>query len=70
MSAVDRLEDGQSGLTPQPDGVVAEALGIDEASPARRSKLRPLLALLPYIARYRGRAILALIALTIAAITP
>jgi ATP-binding cassette, subfamily B, bacterial len=69
MSAVDRLEDGQSGLTPQPDGVVAEALGIDEASPARRSKLRPLLALLPYIARYRGRAILALIALTIAAIT-
>jgi ATP-binding cassette, subfamily B, bacterial len=69
MSAVDRLEDGQSGLTPQPDAVVAEELGIDEASPARRSKLRPLLALLPYIARYRGRAILALIALTIAAIT-
>ena len=69
MSAVERLEDGQSGLTPQPDGVVAEALGIDGASPAQRSKLRPLLALLPYIARYRGRAILALIALTIAAIT-
>ena len=69
MSAVERLEDGQSGLTPQPDAVVAEELGIDEASPARRSKLRPLLALLPYIARYRGRAILALIALTIAAIT-
>jgi ATP-binding cassette, subfamily B, bacterial len=69
MSAVDRLEDGQSGLTSQPDAVVTEALGIDEASPARRSKLRPLLALLPYIARYRGRAILALIALTIAAIT-
>ena len=69
MSAADRLEDGQSGLTPQPDAVVAEELGIDEASPARRSKLRPLLALLPYIARYRGRAILALIALTIAAIT-
>jgi ATP-binding cassette subfamily B protein len=69
MSAVDRLEDGQSGLAPKPDGVVTEALGIDEASPAQRSKLRPLLALLPYIARYRGRAILALIALTIAAIT-
>jgi ATP-binding cassette, subfamily B, bacterial len=69
MSAVDRLEDGQSGIAPKPDGVVTEALGIDEASPAQRSKLRPLLALLPYIARYRGRAILALIALTIAAIT-
>jgi len=39
-------------------------------SPAKtRAKLRPLLALAPYVARYRGRAILAFIALTIAAIT-
>ena len=32
-------------------------------------ELRPLLALAPYVARYRGRAVLALIALTVAAIT-
>ncbi len=69
MSAVERLDEGQ-GVGPQPDGAVAEALGIDaESSNARRSKLRPLLALSPYVARYRGRAILALIALTVAAIT-
>ena len=35
----------------------------------RRARLRPLLALAPYVARYRGRALLALIALTVAAIT-
>ena len=38
--------------------------------PAKRSaRLRPLLALAPYVARYRGRAILALVSLTVAAIT-
>ena len=37
--------------------------------PVRRARLRPLLALAPYVARYRGRAILALVALTVAAIT-
>jgi ATP-binding cassette subfamily B protein len=74
MSAVERLDEGQSGLQggvqAQPDGAVAEALGLDaETTKERSSKLRPLLALSPYIARYRGRAILALIALTVAAIT-
>ncbi|GAB6996380.1 ABC transporter ATP-binding protein/permease [Bradyrhizobium sp. 17-4] len=40
------------------------------AEPAKsRARLRPLLALAPYVARYKGRAILALISLTIAAIT-
>ena len=40
------------------------------AAPDKRGmRLRPLLALAPYIARYRGRAILALVALTVAAIT-
>ena len=34
-----------------------------------RARLRPLLALAPYVARYRGRAILAFISLTVAAIT-
>ena len=40
------------------------------SQPAKGSaRLRPLLALAPYVARYRGRAILALISLTVAAIT-
>jgi len=37
-------------------------------SPRGRQKLRPLLALLPYLMRYRGRAFAALVALTAAAI--
>ena len=40
----------------------------DEAG-LRKGRLRPLVALAPYVARYRGRAILALISLTIAALT-
>ncbi len=41
-----------------------------ERSPAKGgAKLRPLLALAPYVMRYRGRAFLAFIALTIAAVT-
>src|SRR5207237_8670508 len=35
----------------------------------RTARLRPLLALAPYVARYRGRALLALVALTVAALT-
>ena len=41
--------------------------GTDREKPS--SKLRPLIALAPYVARYRGRAVLALIALTVAAMT-
>ncbi|WP_024507733.1 ABC transporter ATP-binding protein/permease [Bradyrhizobium sp. ARR65] len=69
MSVAERLDEGREGVAPQPGQTVVEALSIDDASPGRRSKLRPLLALSPYVARYRGRAVLALIALTIAAIT-
>jgi ATP-binding cassette, subfamily B, bacterial len=70
MSAVGRLEHGRDGFAAQPEEAVAKVLDNSaEAPPARRSKLRPLLALAPYVARYRVRAILALIALTIAAIT-
>ena len=36
---------------------------------ARNARLRPLLALAPYVARYRGRVTLAFISLTVAAIT-
>jgi ATP-binding cassette subfamily B protein len=40
-----------------------------ELPPKGRARLRPLLALAPYVARYRGRALLALVALTVAALT-
>src|SRR5579864_8953968 len=66
MSAVERLDGEQGGTASPPDPLaVAEA-----PAPAKgRARLRPLLALSPYVARYRGRAILALIALIIAALT-
>ena len=73
MTAVERLEDRRDETPPRRDSVPAEASAIEAQltqSPAKRSaRLRPLLALAPYVARYRGRAFLALIALTIAAIT-
>jgi len=48
--------------------------GLDPASAAapgdkRKLKLKPLIRLMPYIARYRGRALAALVALVIAALT-
>src|SRR6202051_338783 len=79
MSAVQRLQDRRDQTSPRDDPAVAETSAIEAAStveadlsisPAKRSaRLRPLLALAPYVARYRGRAALALVALTIAAIT-
>ena len=39
-----------------------------EGAPAGRAKLRPLLLLLPYVMRYRGQVVAALIALVIASI--
>jgi len=72
MSTAERLED-RLGETPRRDVVppAASAIETQLAEPAakRRARLRPLLALAPYVARYRGRAFLALIALTVAAIT-
>jgi ATP-binding cassette subfamily B protein len=38
------------------------------AAAARRRSIRPLMGLVPFVARYRGRAVAALIALTVAAI--
>jgi ATP-binding cassette subfamily B protein len=75
MSAVERLEHprGEAPLPPQAGPAPAEPSRIEAQpmqSPAeRRAKLRPLLALAPYVARYRGRAFLAFIALTVAALT-
>jgi ATP-binding cassette subfamily B protein len=73
MSAVERLEERHGEMPPRLDGEHAEMPSIETQlmqPPARsRAKLRPLLELSPYVARYRGRALLALIALTVAAIT-
>jgi ATP-binding cassette, subfamily B, bacterial len=73
MSAVERLEARHGEASPPPDAEPA-AVAIVEADltelPAKgRARLRPLMALAPYVARYRGRALLALIALTVAALT-
>jgi ATP-binding cassette, subfamily B, bacterial len=79
MSAVERLEDRRDETPPRRDlaadetSLVEAGISIEETltqSPAKSSaRLRPLLALAPYVARYRGRACLALVSLTVAAIT-
>ncbi|MCA6117990.1 ABC transporter ATP-binding protein/permease [Bradyrhizobium sp. WSM 1738] len=71
MSAVEQIEAPRG--TPPRDALLEEEAFIETQltqSPAKtRARLRPLLALAPYVARYRGRALLAFIALTVAAIT-
>src|SRR3979490_24295 len=73
MSAVERLEDPRGEMLSRRDTEPAELSSIEAQlmQPAAKggARLRPLLALAPYVLRYRGRAALALIALTIAAIT-
>jgi ATP-binding cassette, subfamily B, bacterial len=73
MSAVERVEELNGGVPPSPNPAPADGFSIEEAlttSTAKpKARLRPLLALAPYIARYRWRAILAVISLTVAAIT-
>ena len=72
MSAAEQLEDVKT-VPPRRDALLEEEAFIEAQltqSPAKTSaKLRPLLALAPYVARYRGRALLAFISLTVAAIT-
>ncbi|NOJ46854.1 ABC transporter ATP-binding protein/permease [Bradyrhizobium archetypum] len=71
MSAVEQIEAPRG--TPPRDALLEEEAFIETQltqSPAKtRARLRPLLALAPYVARYRGRAALAFISLTVAAIT-
>ena len=74
MSAAEQLEDARGSKAGLPEHPRAEPSPIEALltqSPAtgRAKKLRPLLALAPYVARYRGRAFLAFIALTVAAVT-
>src|SRR5580700_7434090 len=76
MSAVERLEDrdeqaaSEGGAAAEP-GVVASPLdaALNSSPAVRTARLRPLLALAPYMARYRGRVTLAFISLTVAAMT-
>ncbi len=73
MSAMERLDDA-NGKPPRlqdsdPAGVPSVEAVLTAPPPKGRAQLRPLLALAPYVARYRWRAILALISLTVAAIT-
>jgi ATP-binding cassette subfamily B protein len=79
MSAVERLEERRDETPPRRDVAAAQTPALEAASSLeaaltpssakRRARLRPLLALAPYVARYRGRAALAFISLTIAAMT-
>ncbi len=73
MSAVERLEDRRGGAPLGADAEPEEASSIEaqltQSAASGRARLRPLLALVPYVARYRGRAVLAFIALTVAAVT-
>src|SRR6187551_378149 len=73
MSAVERLEERRGETPPRQDLAAGEIPSIEaeltELPAKGRARLRPLLALMPYVARYRGRAMLAFVALTIAAIT-
>ncbi|KWV53328.1 ABC transporter [Bradyrhizobium macuxiense] len=69
MSAAEQIETPQQ---PPRDALMEEEAFIESqlTEPAKsRARLKPLLALAPYVARYKGRAILAFIALTVAALT-
>jgi ATP-binding cassette, subfamily B, bacterial len=73
MSAVGPLEGRHGGAPLGADAEPVQATSIEaqltRSAASGRARLRPLLALVPYVARYRGRAVLAFIALTIAAVT-
>jgi ATP-binding cassette subfamily B protein len=60
MSALGESEPVQQSMSLPAEGKAA--------APKRKGRLRPLMALVPYVGRYRGRALLALIALTVAAL--
>ena len=73
MSTAEQLEDPRGGVPMRRDALLEDEAFIEtqltEPPAKTRAKLRPLIALAPYVARYRGRAILAFISLTVAAIT-
>ena len=63
MTAVPQEGDSKRAAAP------TEATTADGAKPSRSVKLRPLMSLLPYVRRYRGRVLAALLALIVAALT-
>jgi ATP-binding cassette, subfamily B, bacterial len=78
MSAVERLEgrpdqatpgDGAAGRPSAGETAPSLDAALNPPPAARSARLRPLLALAPYVGRYRGRVTLAFISLTVAAIT-
>ncbi|WP_027579287.1 ABC transporter ATP-binding protein/permease [Bradyrhizobium sp. Ai1a-2] len=74
MSAAEQLDHPPSTTMPPRRDALLEGEALVESTlteqPGKsRARLKPLLELAPYVARYRGRAILALISLTVAAIT-
>jgi ATP-binding cassette, subfamily B, bacterial len=73
MSAAEQVEDRHGEMPARHDLASSEVPAIEavltEQAAKSGARLRPLLALAPYVARYRVRAILALIALTVAAMT-
>jgi len=69
MNVVERAPARGAETPTEPPPPAEAAAAAAETPPARKFKLRPLVALFPYIARYRGRAIAALAALLVAALT-
>ena len=69
MNVVERAPARGAETPTEPPPPAEAAAAAAETPPARKLKLRPLVALFPYIARYRGRAIAALAALLVAALT-
>jgi ATP-binding cassette, subfamily B, bacterial len=68
MSAVERLEQRPDDRPASPEAPAGK-LPLTEPRSRGSARLKPLLELAPYVAHYRGRAALALISLTVAAIT-
>ena len=70
MTVANSPEMGLAGnvTTTAPLDALATAAGL-ETTTRSAGRLRPLLELVPYVARYRGRAVLALVALIVAALT-
>ncbi|MBN8980328.1 MAG: ABC transporter ATP-binding protein/permease [Rhizobiales bacterium] len=64
MNVVDRVEEKAAIKATLDD--LAAAPAAEAAPKSRRPKLRPLLALAPYVARYKGQALAALVALIVA----
>src|ERR1700748_3582461 len=72
MTAVERLDDNTGETRPLPDPTPPETsvdAVLTEPPTKAKSRVRPLMGLAPYLARYRGRVALALVSLTVAAIT-